>query len=96
MQIKQIITKYKIVLMVILIIIVLSHTILISNGYTFYFYERLRDLFISIAAMILIIYNINCFKKKNKSAIIYLILANFFVLIFIIHLLRLFFGGLQC
>ena len=94
MLIKQIIAKYKIFF--ILIIIGLRHTILISQGYTSIFYERLRDVVFSILTLFFIIYFVNLHKRISQFDIIYLIIANLFVLIFVIHLLRLIFGGLPC
>ena len=94
MLIKQIIAKYKIFF--ILIIIGLGHIILISQGYTSYFYERLRDVVFSILTLVFIIYFVNLHKRINQFDIIYLIMANLFVSIFVIHLLRLIFGGLPC
>ena len=96
MPIKQIIIKHKILFIVILTIIVLVHTIFISHGYTFFFYERLRDVVFSIFAMLMIIYNSIILLKKSQFEILYLIIANLYVLIFVIHLLRLIFGGLPC
>ena len=91
----KIILKNKIFFISIIILVVLIHTILISKGHTFFLYERLRDFFISLISSYLIVYSLKGLNEKKDSKK-YLIMANFFVLIFVIHLLRLIFGGLKC
>jgi|TARA_Y100000310_G_scaffold338084_1_gene426809 hypothetical protein len=78
-----------------LLVIFLSHTILLTKGYTFYAYEVFRDMSIILIGLTLSGYYIFHFLKE-KNSIPSLILANMFIMITVIHLLRLIFGGLLC
>ena len=95
-MLKNYINKHKIGILVILLLVFLIHAVLVSNGYTFYAYERFRDISVATIALILCIYNIKYSLKESRNWVTYLIIANLFVLIFVIHILRLLFGGLQC
>lgn len=88
-------TKHKIGVLAVLVSIFLIHTILVSNGYTGFFYERLRDIAVVVIALVLCTYYVNDVLHA-EGGWPSLLIANFFILIAVIHALRLFFGGLLC
>lgn len=93
--------RYKNLIFILLFLsVILIHTMLIANGYVSSVYERLRDLLISLMAFYMFYYYYRNAKKseyfKSKYFKVYLLILNMYILIFIIHLLRMFFGGLKC
>jgi len=79
----------------ILFFIFLVHTILITKGYTIPAYEAFRNISIILMSLILSgYYTIHFLKEENSTP--HLILANLFIMIAAIHVLRLIFGGLLC
>jgi hypothetical protein len=82
--------------LVILILILVTHTLVISLGYTFGLYERLRDFLIIIICLVFLKLNFKNYLLEKKNSWIYLLLANLFLIILLIHMLKLIHGGLLC
>lgn len=85
-----------IIIGILLLIFFIFHSIIVSRGYTSFIYERLRDFIIIMITLWFCIYNTKLFLKNKKNEIIFLILANLFAVILIIHILRLILKGLLC
>lgn len=97
----RILMKRKLVYMLIILaiialfFIIVFLTIFMSKGTTMQGFAFTEIAIITLGS-IMIGYNIIQFQRNNKNKIIYLILANMFVMIVTIHLLRFTFGGLLC
>ena len=82
--------------MVVVVIIAILHGLMVSFGYTNFLYERFRDVLILLLSFGLCVFSIVMIKKEGKNFTPYLVIANCFLLIFVIHLLRFIYGGLMC
>ncbi len=80
----------------ILAIITMGHTLIIASGSTTPEYERLRDIAIVILSGALASYSFNGYFSKEGNAHLFLALGALYAGIGMLHLLRLFFGGLPC
>jgi Na+-translocating ferredoxin:NAD+ oxidoreductase RnfE subunit len=87
---------WRLPLLIVLIVFFGAHTYLVTNGYTTFFYERLRDIVIALLALAFIILHGRKFFVEAEGRMVHLIFANLFTLIFTLHLLRLIFGGIKC
>ncbi len=83
-------------LMALVLLLTVLHTLFISRGSTSYFYAGLRDVAITLISTGMCIHDLTWRKKDKGHAMSYLIRASLFVIVGVIHLLRLFWGGLLC
>jgi hypothetical protein len=72
------------------------HLFLIINGKPSFMPENLRDIVITTTGVLLSSSYIYLFIRNKKPEYLFLIFANMFLIISMIHFLRLLFGGLPC
>lgn len=77
-------------------IIFLIETAFVSKGYTSYVYDRWSDIIFFLIALAMCIYSVINLQKDKKNLPYYLVIANLFLMVLVIHLLRFIFGGLLC
>ncbi len=76
-------------------IVFLIETAFVSKGHTSYVYDRWSDIIFFLIALAMCSYSVINLQKDKKN-LYYLIIANLFLMVFVIHLLRFIFGGLLC
>ncbi|MFH1509453.1 MAG: hypothetical protein ABIE68_04780 [bacterium] len=81
---------------IVMLIVIAINTWLVTHGITNFFYEELRDFLISFGAFLLIMVIIWEVFKKDTDFWINLVVASLLTMIFVIHIMRLIFGGLPC
>ena len=91
----KLILNYKYPLLLIMIVILIIHTIMITNGYTIIIYERLRDVVIAIFTLILAMKSMK-YYSNSELKFLYLIIANVFFIICTSHILKIIFGSYKC
>ena len=77
-------------------LIFLVHSYFVTHYLTSVIYERVRDGLFALGALFLCLGYIYLAKHDKQRFLWYIILANFFIMIFTLHSLRLFFNGLIC
>ncbi len=91
----KMILNYKYPLLSAMIVILIIHTLMITNGYTIIIYERLRDVAIAIFTFVLVIISMK-YHSNSELKFLYLIIANVFFIICTSHILKIILGSYKC
>lgn len=76
--------------------LLILHTRMIGQGHTIDAYEALRNVTIVILASLLCVKYVLRMQRNTPQTLLYAVIAALLVPIVIIHVLRLFLGGLPC